>query len=138
MIGSGRARAGAPQWWSAPKGHGSRGWVRLRGSAGSSLGDLEIDDALTHLLTSVCANARDAEAAQVTQLEEEGDDQRWWESVKDLLAEVLDPNTYPLASRIGSAAGTARGSAHDPQHAYHFGLSRIIESFESLTQTDRI
>lgn len=108
----------------------------LAAFTGSGLGDLEIDDALTHVLTFVCANARAAAIARHTHLEEGADDQEWWDSVQALLAEVLDPHTYPLASRIGSAAGTARGSAHEPQHAYVFGLARIIESFELLTQRD--
>ena len=47
-----------------------------------------------------------------------------------LLAEVVDPERYPLASRVGTAAGEAQGGAYDAERAYRFGLERIIEGLE--------
>jgi AcrR family transcriptional regulator len=104
----------------------------LRAFTGSGLDDLQTDDALTLLLTFVRANARDAEAAKTAKTTSGTNDQEWWEYAQPLFAEVFDEDRYPLAARIGSGAGTHRGSAHDPQHAYTFGLSRILASFEQL------
>jgi AcrR family transcriptional regulator len=102
---------------------------------GSGLSDLQTDDALNHLLTFVRANARDA-AAAVRAQREHGTDQQWWDAAGPLLAQVLDENSYPLATRIGTAAGTTHRSAHDPDHAYRFGVDRIIEALHALTLTN--
>jgi len=104
----------------------------LAAFAGSGLDDLQTDDALTLLLTFVRANARDSSHAASTRQASNGDDQSWWNTAGPLLADVLDTDTYPLATRVGAAAGAAHASAHDPQHAYTFGLDRIIDSFDHL------
>ena len=57
-------------------------------------------------------------------------DAEWWEAAGPLLAEVVDPEQYPLASRVGSAAGEAQDGAYDADRAYEFGLARIIEGLE--------
>ena len=57
-------------------------------------------------------------------------DAEWWEAAGPLLAEVVDPAQYPLASRVGTAAGEAQGGAYDADRAYEFGLARIIEALE--------
>jgi hypothetical protein len=57
-------------------------------------------------------------------------DNVWWEAAGPLLAEVVDPEQYPLASRVGTAAGEAQGGAYDADRAYEFGLQRIIEGLE--------
>jgi hypothetical protein len=65
------------------------------------------------------------------------DDEQWWAGVGPLLTRVLDPRTYPLATRIGTAAGTQRGSAHDPNQAYDFGLERTLDAITALVQRRR-
>jgi hypothetical protein len=60
------------------------------------------------------------------------DDAQWWASAAPLLAQVLDPKDYPLAGRVGSTAGAARSSAHDPDHAYRFGLERVLDGLAVL------
>lgn len=100
----------------------------------SGLGDVEIDDSLTYLLTFVRANARDALHARDAVHHSGMDDQQWWDSAGPLLARVLDPRTFPLATRIGTAAGTQRGSAHDPTQAYDFGLERTLDAITVLVQ----
>ena len=105
----------------------------LAAFAGSGLDDLQTDDALTHLLTFVAATGRDADDAR-TARKTGGDDRQWWDRAGPLLAQVLDPGIYPLASRVGSAAGTARQSAHDPDHAYDFGLDLVLDGFVRLAR----
>jgi len=107
----------------------------LAAFTGSGLDDLQIGDALTLLLTFVRANARDSSDASHTRQVSNDDDQSWWHTVGPLLADVLDTDTYPLASRIGAAAGAAHASAHDPGHAYTFGLDRIIDALAHLVST---
>ncbi|MGH3852101.1 MAG: TetR/AcrR family transcriptional regulator C-terminal domain-containing protein [Pseudonocardiaceae bacterium] len=99
---------------------------------GLGLGDVEMDDCLTHLLTFVAACARTAADARVTRSDSAMDDEQWWAANAPLLAQVLDERTYPLATRIGTAAGTVHRSAYDPGHAYRFGLQRVLDGLAVL------
>lgn len=101
---------------------------------GLGLGELETDDALTHLLSFVQANARDTEDARAARRDSAQTDEQWWHAHAELLARVLDPHAYPRATRVGSAAGSARGSAHDPDHAYRFGLQRVLDGLAPLVE----
>jgi AcrR family transcriptional regulator len=99
---------------------------------GLGLTDLEMDDALTFLLSFVQANARAASDARAAQLASAMDDRRWWAANAPLLARIVDERAYPLAARVGSAAGAAHGSAHDPDHAYRFGLDRVLDGLAAI------
>lgn len=103
----------------------------LAAFTGSGLGDVGTDDALTWLLTFVRANAVDAADAHRAS----GDGQQWWQAAGPVLARVLDEAAFPLATRIGTAAGAAHASAHDPDHAYDFGIARVIEAIARLAAT---
>jgi AcrR family transcriptional regulator len=98
------------------------------------LSDVERDDCLTYLLSFVHANARAAHEATSAAAGPDGDDTRWWARVGPLLARVLDERRYPRASRVGTAAGEAHGSAHNPEHAYHFGLPRLLDGLAPLIE----
>ncbi|NYV73980.1 TetR/AcrR family transcriptional regulator [Streptomyces sp. UH6] len=104
---------------------------------GLGLDDVTMDDCLTHLLTFVQANARTAADARAARGDAGMDDQEWWEANAPLLARVLDPAAYPLASRVGTTVGETHGSALDPDHAYAFGLLRVLDSFAALIEAGR-
>jgi AcrR family transcriptional regulator len=99
---------------------------------GLGLDDIQIDAALTYLLTFVQAWARAAADAQATRHDTAIDDEQWWAASAPLLERVLDPRAYPTAVRIGTAAGTAHRSAYNPDHAYTFGLQRILDGLAVL------
>lgn len=99
---------------------------------GIGLDDIQMDAALTHLLAFVQAWARAAADSQDTDM----DDQQWWAASGPLLKKVLDPGAYPLAARVGTAAGTAHGAAYDQQHAYDFGLQTILDGLAALIAPD--
>lgn len=107
----------------------------LRALEGLGLSDVQMDDALTHLLSFVQANARAADDAHAAQEDSAMDDQAWWAANASLLARVLNQDAYPLATRVGTAAGTAHGSAHDPDHAYRFGLDRLLDGLAAIIDT---
>jgi AcrR family transcriptional regulator len=103
---------------------------------GLGLDDVQMDAALTHLLTFVQAWAR--AGADARDNRESGmDDEQWWAAHAPLLASALDPDAYPLATRVGTAAGTAHGAAYDPGHAYQFGLQVILDGFAALIDRPR-
>jgi AcrR family transcriptional regulator len=98
---------------------------------GSGLTDLEMDGALTFLLGFVqgmAVAAQDHAAAQA----ESGSDQEWWAEAAPLLARAVDPRRYPLAARVGTAAGTAQAGAYDADRAYEFGLERVLDGLAVL------
>jgi AcrR family transcriptional regulator len=94
----------------------------LRAFEGLGLSDVDMDAALTLVLGFVQGVAAQEPASTP--------DAEWWEAAGPLLAEVVDPERYPLASRVGTAAGEAQGGAYDAERAYAFGLQRIIEALE--------
>lgn len=102
---------------------------------GLGLTDLEMDDALTHLLSFVQANARDADDARTAQRDSMMNDGQWWAANATLLARVFDERVYPLAARVGTAAGQAHNSAHEPDHAYRFGLQHLLDGLATLIDT---
>ena len=53
-------------------------------------------------------------------------------AIQALLARVVDPERYPLAARVGAAAGEAHGSTYDPAQAYEFGLERVLDGLAAL------
>lgn len=99
---------------------------------GLGLDDVEMDDCLTYLLGFVQACARAASDAHTAHHDSAMNDQQWWEANAPLLARVFDEKAYPTAARVGAAAGAAHGSAYDPDHAYAFGLRRILDGFAGL------
>jgi AcrR family transcriptional regulator len=98
---------------------------------GLGLSDVEMDDCLTYLLTFVQACARAAQHDSAM------DDQQWWETIEPLLARVIDEDAYPTAARVGTAAGAAHGSAYNPDHAYAFGLRRVLDALDALVDHRR-
>jgi len=101
------------------------------------LDDIEMDAALTHLLTFVQACARMAVDACASQQDSGMDDEQWWAANAPLLARVFDSRAYPTAARVGSTAGAARGSAYSPEHAYDFGLRRLLDGLAYLIDSRR-
>jgi hypothetical protein len=102
---------------------------------GLGLDDIQMDAALTHLLSFVQALAQAAADAKATHRESAMDDERWWAAHAPLLQKVLDPADYPLAVRVGTAAGTAHRAACNPQHAYDFGLQTTLSGLAALIGT---
>lgn len=101
---------------------------------GLRLTDVEVDASLTHLLGFVQAWARSAADAWAAEADSALTDEQWWAANAPLLEKVLDPSTYPLAVRVGAAAGEAHGTAYDPEHAYSFGLERVLDGLAALVE----
>ncbi|NYD36291.1 TetR/AcrR family transcriptional regulator [Actinomycetospora corticicola] len=93
---------------------------------GCGLSDVDRDAALTFVLDFVAASAR-AEARS-----DPAGDEAWWAAAGPALAEVLDPSSYPLATRVGTAAGEAQRSARHPDAAWAFGTARVLDGLAAL------
>ncbi|MDL5156430.1 TetR/AcrR family transcriptional regulator [Actinomycetospora termitidis] len=95
---------------------------------GCGLSDVDRDAALTFVLDFVTASAR-AEARSSPET-----DEAWWAGAGPVLAAVMDPSSYPLAARVGTAAGEAQRSARHPDHAWAFGLARVLDGLAALVE----
>lgn len=98
----------------------------LEAFSGLGLADVAIDDSLAFLLSFVRSAVRDPASTPTTT------DEQWWRTNEPLLARMFDPTTYPNAARIGAAAGNRHGTAFDPEHAFEFGLQRVLDGLSGL------
>jgi AcrR family transcriptional regulator len=118
-----------------PLGPGSIGKYEheLAAFDGLGLDDVDRDACLAHVVEFVRGAALAAQDAADARAGGRSDAQ-WWAEAGPVLARVLDPAAYPLASRVGSAAGAAHGSAADPDHAYRFGLDRVLDGLTAFVE----
>jgi hypothetical protein len=64
-----------------------------------------------------------AEAERRTGMSEE----QWWATYAPLLERVFDGDAYPVAARVGAAAGEEYQGAIAPERAFEFGLQRVLD-----------
>jgi AcrR family transcriptional regulator len=106
----------------------------LRAVADIGLTDIEMDSVVSLVLGHVEGAARRAlESAQAEQQTGMSNEQ-WWSAHAPLLEKVFDASRYPTAARVGSAAGEAHGGAYAPEHAFEFGLQRVLDGIEVLIE----
>ncbi|TXG92487.1 TetR/AcrR family transcriptional regulator [Rhodococcus rhodnii] len=95
---------------------------------GTGLGDVDRDAALTFVLDYVRAAARarvpDPGAPDMASV--------WAESSERLAHYVGDE--FPLAQRVGAAAGAEMNAPHDADRAWHFGLGRVLDALEPFVE----
>jgi AcrR family transcriptional regulator len=109
--------------------------AELRAVDAIGLTDVEMDAVLSLVLGHVEGAARrSVEAAQVVRGTGQTDEQ-WWAAASPVLDQVFDAHRYPLAARVGLAAGEQYGAASDPEHAFEFGLRRILDGVEVLVRS---
>ena len=99
---------------------------------GTGLDDVQMDAALTYLLGFVQASARAAAEVAAVHKESQLNDASWWQANAPLLSRIFDEKSYPRAVRVGAAAGAAQGAAYHPDHAYEFGMQRVLDGLGVL------
>ncbi|HZE38775.1 MAG TPA: TetR/AcrR family transcriptional regulator C-terminal domain-containing protein [Stackebrandtia sp.] len=99
---------------------------------GIGLADVEMDSVITLVHTHVEGVARRRVDADRAVRRTGMTDAQWWGRVQPLIDDVFDPARFPLAARIGQAAGQEHQAAHNPEHAYAFGLERLIRGVAAL------
>jgi AcrR family transcriptional regulator len=94
---------------------------------GLGLGDVEMDQTvvlLDGLAATAARSVHDVLAAErrsgLTELE-------WWEANAEALGEVMAGHSFPLAGRVGQAAGELYQAAQDPERQFRFGLARVVD-----------
>jgi AcrR family transcriptional regulator len=101
---------------------------------GVGLTDVEMDAVITLVHTHVEGVARRRIEADRAVRRTGISDAQWWQRVQPLVAEVFDPAQFPISARVGQAAGQAHQAAHNPEHAYAFGLDRLLQGVATLVR----
>ncbi|GIO44676.1 TetR/AcrR family transcriptional regulator [Paenibacillus apis] len=101
---------------------------------GIGLSDIEMDSTLSLLLMHVESCARLQFSMKRTEASSGQDDNEWWLALSPVLDNITDWSRFPVSSRVGNAAGEMHQSAYSPEHAYLFGLERIIAGTAALIQ----
>ncbi|PZG52251.1 TetR family transcriptional regulator [Spongiactinospora gelatinilytica] len=107
----------------------------LRALDGIGLTDVEMDLTLSMINDYVHGAARGALHAVHVRDSSAVTDQQWWERAAPILAEVLQPERYPTATRVGVAAGQEFDAAYDPERSFAYGLDRLLDGVAALIAT---
>lgn len=100
----------------------------------TTVDDVTRDAALTFVLDFVRITMLAEIDAAAGQAASGVDDQQWWVATGPLLATYADATAYPVASRVGTAAGHAHRATRDPEHAYRFGLARVLDGLAPILE----
>ncbi|UZN01783.1 TetR/AcrR family transcriptional regulator [Cellulomonas sp. S1-8] len=99
---------------------------QLHAFDGTGLGDVDRDAALTFLSDFVRASARarrpDPHAADMALV---------WSAWSERLTGYVGER-YALARRVGAAAGAAMDAPYSAEHAWRFGLERVLDALGAL------
>lgn len=106
----------------------------LRAFDGHGLDDVTMDAALAWVLGFVQGWARSALGAARVQQESARTEEQWWAAAGPVLSQVMTPEEFPLAVRVGGAAGEAHGAAWEADHAFEFGLERVLDGLAPLLE----
>lgn len=91
---------------------------------GTGIDDVARDAALTFLLDFVRSAARSVATASQGLGEE-------WPALSARLDRYVGDD-FPLATRVGAAAGESMQAAYSPEHAWIFGLERVLDGLAAL------
>jgi AcrR family transcriptional regulator len=106
----------------------------LRALEGIGLSDVEMDSVLSLLLGYVQSAARAALEATLVEQRTGLTDEQWWQAQAPLLERAIEPGSFPVAGRVGTAAAEAYNGLWDPEYAFEFGLQRVLDGIEVLVQ----
>jgi hypothetical protein len=106
--------------------------AELRPLDNLGLSDVEMDAVLTLVISHVEGCARVQANVERTQQDTGMSDAEWWVNNEPILAKIIDPTHFPVASRVGSTTGEAFQAPSSPEYALVFGLERIVAGVAEL------
>jgi AcrR family transcriptional regulator len=107
----------------------------LRAVDGIGLTEIEMDSVVSLIAGHVEGAARRAVEAAHAEQRTGMTDEQWWSAHAPLLGQLVDGDRFPTAARVGTAAAKAYGSAYDPDHAFEFGLQRVLDGIDVLVRS---
>ncbi|WP_327102147.1 TetR/AcrR family transcriptional regulator [Nonomuraea glycinis] len=104
----------------------------LRAVDGIGLTDVEMDSVITLVAGFVHGTARGAVEAAQAESRTGLSDEQWWAAHAPFFSRIADVERFPTAARVGQATGEALGAAYSAEHAFEFGLQRVLDGIEAL------
>jgi len=99
---------------------------------GIGLTDVEMDATVALVNGYVLGAVRTAvEARQVIQ-RSGMTDKEWWLAHVPHLDQISDLQKFPLANRVGTAVGNEFDAPYDSNHAFEYGLARVLDGVSAL------
>ncbi|MDO9455680.1 TetR/AcrR family transcriptional regulator C-terminal domain-containing protein [Nocardioides sp.] len=120
--------------WLGPHAADRYEW-QLTAVDGLGLGDVEMDQTVALLDGIAATTARAVQEVRAAERRSGLTELQWWEANADALGEAMAGRDYPLAGRVGQAAGELYQAATDPDRQFRFGLARIVDGL--LVHLDR-
>lgn len=118
--------------------HSLRKYEReLQAVASAGLSDLVMDLVVASVSDYVRGAARSACEGRSAKKQTGRTDAEWWSLHACLLEQLVDPNVFPLAVRVGAAAGAEYGATTDPERSFDFGLKRLIQGLQQYVEESR-
>lgn len=105
--------------------------TELRPLDGIGLSDVEMDAALTLVLSLVEAAARARRGSASTRDDSGMSDAEWWVVAAPVLEQVVTDDSLVVSARVGGAVGEAFDAAQNPAHALAFGLDTILDGIQA-------
>ncbi|MEZ5211200.1 MULTISPECIES: TetR/AcrR family transcriptional regulator [unclassified Gordonia (in: high G+C Gram-positive bacteria)] len=125
---------GVPAWRPVPGPGSSRRYERqlvaiteAAAREGMVFGDVELDAVVAALRAFAMGNARSRIDQRAAHRDSGMTDAQWWAVAGPRLAESMPAGDYPVSSRVGSVVGELFAGPGDADHAYEFGLGRLID-----------
>ena len=111
--------------------------TELRPLDGIGLSDVEMDAALTLVLSHVDSAARTHRNVSQNRADSGMSDAEWWGIVAPVLEQVMVDNELILSARVGGAVGAQFNAAQDTEHvhALTFGLDTILDGIQARLDT---
>ena len=106
--------------------------AELRCLDGIGLTDVQMDASLTLVLTHVEGCARVAASLRRAEMDSGMSDLEWWQASAPVMERFEKPGSFPVASRVGTAAGMEYQASAAPVSALEFGLDRILAGIQCL------
>ncbi len=101
---------------------------------GIGLTDIEMDATVALVNGYVHGAVRTAvEARQVIQ-RSGMTDKEWWLAHVPHLDQIGDTKNFPLSSRVGTAVGNEFDAPYDSDHAFEYGLERLLDGVSALVE----
>lgn len=110
--------------------------LELRVLDGVGLADIEMERALSLVLTHVAQQARLTSQLARERRDTGLDDDQWWSEALPVLHRVYDPSQLPLLMRVGRAVSTKK-QAPALLSDFDFGLQRILDGIAALLKQRR-
>ncbi|OLT27967.1 TetR family transcriptional regulator [Nocardiopsis sp. CNR-923] len=109
--------------------------MELSAVDGVGLSDVEMDSTV-NLVTGYVEGAV-RRAVEVAELERSSGltDGQWWAVHGPLLGTFANEERFPVASRVGSAAGQEHQAVYEPEHEFAFGLERVLDGVQALVDS---